>query len=445
MDSFYQHKNNQMLQVLTTRQRQIAAVRLIIYTFVGVILFFLQFEIAGKSALLLDHLVFYSNLYAKSGVIIFALILMLWGAISPWINHLNPSNCSDLLFRILRILGLLIAIFYVCRLGPAFLYQPDILPFLFEKLVLSLAIIVPVGALALGLLIGFGFLEFLGILMQPIMRPIFKTPGKSAIDAVASFAGSYSVGMLITDKLYKRSDYSLKEAVIIATGFSTVSMPFMMVVARTLDLMSNWQAFFWTTFMVTFAVTAISSRLYPICKLDAKSKVEDSSAKGLQRFSSAWQIALLQAHQAPNLAKVLWLNLVDGIKMAAAILPSILSVGLIGLLLAKYTPLFQGLGLLFYPVFYVLGLSEPFTISAAIASGFAEMFLPSLLLKDFDLITRFIAAVTSISSVLFLSGSIPCILVTSIPIKFKDLILIWLLRTYLSLLLTTVIALLLFS
>ncbi|WP_457826432.1 nucleoside recognition domain-containing protein, partial [Staphylococcus aureus] len=88
--------------------------------------------------------------------------------------------------------------------------------------------------------------------MQPIMRPIFKTPGKSAVDAVASFVGSYSLGLLITNRVYKDGMYNKKEAVIIATGFSTVSATFMVIVARTLDLMSHWNLYFWLCLLITF-------------------------------------------------------------------------------------------------------------------------------------------------------------------------------------------------
>jgi len=425
---------------LTFRQKIMAGLRLCAYSGLGGILFFWQFDIDGKSMLLLDALVLYSIGHAKNIVIVLAMGLMLYGAVYPWlVKKHRPVGLSYLVFRILKVLGLLIALCYVLHIGPDWLYQKDMLPFLFEKLVLSLAIIVPCGALALGLLIGFGFLELLGVLMRPVMRPLFNTPGKSAIDAVASFAGSYSVGMLITDRLYRQKIYSLKEATIIATGFSTVSMPFMVVVARTLELMPYWQLFFWTTFAVTFLVTAITAKLYPIKQLDNTAQAEEQLSANQSRIILAIKTGITQAHLAPKLHKVLVANFMDGLRMATAILPSILSVGLVGLLLAKYTPVFKVLGLLFWPVFWLFGVEQSFQVSEAVASGFAEMFLPALLLKDFDITARFVAAVTSISGVLFLSGSIPCIFATSIPVKFKDILLIWVVRTYCSVLLALLV------
>jgi nucleoside recognition membrane protein YjiH len=51
-----------------------------------------------------------------------------------------------------------------------------------------------------------------------------------------------------------------------------------------------------------------------------------------------------------------------------------------------------------------------------------------------------VAAVVSVSQVIFLSASVPCILATSIPLGMRDLLVIWLLRTVLSILLAAPIA-----
>src|SRR5690606_34923442 len=136
--------------------------------------------------------------------------------------------------------GFITAFMIVFGFGPAWLFDPSMGPFLFDKLVISVGLLVPIGSVFLALLVGYGLLEFFGVIMQPIMKPIWKTPGKSAIDAVASFVGSYSIGLLITNRVFKEGKYTIKEAAIIATGFSTVSATFMIVVAKTLGLMEIW-------------------------------------------------------------------------------------------------------------------------------------------------------------------------------------------------------------
>ncbi|WP_242495667.1 hypothetical protein [Salinicola tamaricis] len=139
------------------------------------------------------------------------------------------------------------------------------------------------------------------------------------------------------------------------------------------------------------------------------------------------------ARAAPSLAQSVWLNLREGLVMAISILPSILSVGLIGLLLAKYTPVFDWLGWIFYPVVAPWGLSEGVALAQASAAGLAEMFLPPLLMSDAEFVARFSAGVVSVSGVLFFSASIPCILSTRIPLDVGRIVIIWFLRVALSL------------
>ncbi|ARU89837.1 YjiH family protein [Pseudomonas sp. M30-35] len=424
---------SEQLSLTTGVSKPRALARLLGYSFIGLLIFFVPFTIGGRSTILLDHAASALQANARPLVIVIALLFMLYGALQPWLSGSWRKDLTTTVFSVLKVCGLLIGVAYVLRIGPQALYAPGMLPFLFDKLVLSLALIVPLGALALVFLIGFGLLELIGVLMQPVMRPIWRTPGKSAIDAVASFVGSYSVGLLITDRMYQQGHYSLREAAIIATGFSTVSAPFMVIIAKTLGLMGSWNLYFWSAMLVTFSVTAVSARIYPLSKLPDESRPEPALKVGESRIASAWNAGLAQAGQAP----ALWLSLretfVDGLRMTAAILPSILAVGLLGLLAAKYTPVFDALGVLFYPLTWLLGVSDPMQVAGAIASGLAEMFLPAILLKDAEVMVKFVVAIVSVSSVLFLSASIPCVLATRIPLRLRDLLLVWLQRTVLSL------------
>src|SRR3990167_2203517 len=249
---------------------------------------FVPFELGGRSTILLDHAASALQLHARPLVIGLAMLFMLYGALQPWLSGSWRSSLTHAVFSGLKVAGLAIGLGYLAGVGPALLYQPGMLPFLFDKLVLSLALIVPLGALALVFLIGFGLLELIGVLMQPVMRPIWRPPGKSAIDAVASFVGSYSVGLLITDRMYRQGHYSVREAAIIATGFSTVSAPFMVIIAKTLGLMQVWNLYFWGAMLVTFAVTAVSARIYPLSRLPTENRPEPQLQAGEGRIGSAW-------------------------------------------------------------------------------------------------------------------------------------------------------------
>ena len=235
-------------------------------------------EISGNSTIAIDHLVTLIATHSPLAGKAYAVFLILWGVAAPFLTNSWKDSITTAVLSTLQILAIPLAIMYLLDAGPNAVMAPDVLPFLFERLAVPVGLIIPIGAIFLTFLIGFGLLEAIGTFMEPIMRPVFKTPGRSAIDAVASFAGSYSVGLLITSRVYKSGMYSAKEAAIIATGFSTVSATFMVIVAKTLSLTEFWNVYFFGTLVVTFLVTAVTVRLPPLAKMDNTSDVDNDVA-----------------------------------------------------------------------------------------------------------------------------------------------------------------------
>lgn len=417
-----------------------------LFSTIGIFMFFIPVTVNGKSSIMLDHIVTAIQTYLPAAVTYYALLVILLGAIYPFYTKTWNKNKVNTVFSIFKVIGFFTAIMIVFGFGPAWLFDPSMGPFLFEKLVVSVGLLVPIGSVFLALLVGYGLLEFFGVIMQPIMKPIWKTPGKSAIDAVASFVGSYSIGLLITNRVFKEGKYSIKEAAIIATGFSTVSATFMIVVAKTLGLMDIWNTYFWTTFAVTFIVTAITVRIWPL-----KSMSEDyynnqdppvETFTG-NRLHAAWKEAMDTAAESPALWKNIKDNLKDGFVMTMSILPSIMSVGLLGLILAEFTPVFDWLGYIFYPFTALVQLPDPLLAAKASAVGIAEMFLPALLAAEAALVTKFVIGVVSVSAIIFFSALVPCILSTEIPLSIPQLLVIWAERTILTILITAPLAYLL--
>ncbi|MFD2923790.1 YjiH family protein [Halobacillus naozhouensis] len=421
-------------------------VNFFIFSLIGIFTFFIPITINGTSSIPLDHIVTYIQTTFASLVPYYALIVIILGAGYPFINRTWNKDAITIVLSLFKVFGVAVAVMLIFGFGPAWLFTPDMGPFLFEKLVIPVGLLVPIGAVFLTLLVGYGLLEFIGVLLQPVMRPIWKTPGRSAVDAVASFVGSYSIGLLITNRVFKEGKYTIKEATIIATGFSTVSATFMIVVAKTLGLMDLWNIYFWVTLFVTFLVTAITVRIWPLNKIsDEYFEGEGHPEKVIKknRLKAAWTQAMEAAEQSPSFGKNIWMNLKDGFIMTMAILPSILSVGLLGLVLAEFTPVFDILGYIFYPFTWIMQVPEPMLAAKASAIEIAEMFLPALLVADAPLITKFVIATVSVSAILFFSALIPCILSTEIPISIPKLLIIWAERTILTLIIVTPIACLL--
>jgi len=411
--------------------------RFILCSALGIFVFFIPVPIGGKSSILLDHIVTYARglpFFPE----IFGIAVVVLGGICPLISGSWRKSRTEVIFSILRVLGVFFGISILLSLGPSILLREHIGPFLFEDLVIPVGLIVPVGSVFLSFLVDYGLLEFVGTLMKPVMRRVWKTPGRSAVDAMASFVGSYSIALLITDRVFRDGKYTIREAAIIATGFSTVSTTFMIIVAQTLRITDRWTLFFLASMAVTFAVTAITARLPPLSRMPDTYAVEgkpEEATKG-NILKEAFAKAVEASERAPSIADGVLANLKNGFRMAMSILPTILSIGLIGLLLANFTPVFDLIAWVYYPFTLLVRVPEPLLVAKAASAEIAEMFLPSLIAADAPLLTRFFVGVVSVSQILFFSASIPCMLATEIPLSIPKILVIWIERTILSILLT---------
>jgi nucleoside recognition membrane protein YjiH len=354
-----------------------------------------------------------------------------------------------LIFTFFKIMGVLLAAMHIWRFGPDLFHEhPDLLPFLFNVLAMPLAFLIPFGALFLTFLTNYGLMEFTGTFLQGFMRKVMLTPGRSAVDAVASLVGSYSVSLLITDKLYQEGKYNKRESVIIGIGFATVSATFMIVVANTLGLMEMWNLFFWSTLIITFAVTAITSRIPPISSIPEEyyegARPNPEVIITSNRFKTAYSSALETAANSENIITSSIQSFVTGFKMTSVIVTTILSVGMVGMLIACFTPVFDIVGYVFYPFARLVQIPEALLVSQALATGIAEMFLPTSFVREASLHARFVVGVSSISAIIFFSAKIPCVLSTKIPVTVLQMVFIWFERVILSILLSGGLGLLLF-
>ena len=412
----------------------------IFYSLFGIFMFFVPVTIGGPKSIPIDHI---TSLVKKlpNYNLVFGVFMVLAGiAYAIKTKSWQKSKLHSVFFAI-KLVALVFVFMYVTNKGPARIFDGDMLPLIWNGIMVSVATIVPIGSVFLAFLTGFGLMEFIGVFMEPVMRPVFKTPGRSAVDAVASFVGSYSLALLITNRVYLEDTYTKKEAAIIATGFSTVSATFMIIVAKTLDLLDYWLAYFWITLFVTFLVTAITARIFPLNKkpqeyYSGKEYVPEEKKK--VTFGEAIEAGMEAYKNSGSLASVVKDNFIDGFKMALNIAPSLLGVGMIGLLLAEYTPIFDIIGYIFYPFTLITRVEEPLMVAQALGMSIAEMLLPAPVVANagLGLIAKMLVAVVSVSEILFFSASIPVMMGTEIPLKFSDYIIIWIERVILSIVIT---------
>ena len=103
--------------------------------------------------------------------------------------------------------------------------------------------------------------------MVKVMRPLFKLPGRSSIDALTSWIGDGTIGVLLTSKQYEEGYYTKKEAAIVGTTFSVVSITFSIVIIEYVGLGNYFLPFYGT---VVFAGLCLHSLCLEFIRLPEK-------------------------------------------------------------------------------------------------------------------------------------------------------------------------------
>lgn len=88
------------------------------------------------------------------------------------------------------------------------------------------------------LLMNFGFVHFLGVLLEPIMRPLFNVPGAGSLVMAIGYTSGYPVGALVTARLRQQRLCTRIEAERLM-AFTSNSSPLFMLVAVAVGMFHN--------------------------------------------------------------------------------------------------------------------------------------------------------------------------------------------------------------
>lgn len=435
-------------------KKNAAGIKLILTSLVGCFIFFTPLPINGTTTIIIDHVsTWIKELIGNGGLLFYIGLMAVAGSLLAIVDKSWKKGFSSIAIMLFKFLGTILTLILCLEIGPAWLMAEDVGGWLIYRLLAAVTLVVPIGGTLLVLLTDFGLLEFIGAFVQPFMYRMFRTSGRSAICIVSSFVGSFSVGLLMTDKLYCEKKFTYKESVIIATGFSTISASFMVVIAKTLDIMDYWLVYFWASFLVTCIVTFICARIWPIRNMPDSLyhsiEVSNIADRTQRTFAQIWHQAVSDsmkiANESPQLLQSLRTGVKNGFKMGASITPTVIGGAFVGIVLCEYTRVFDYIGYIFYPLFRLLNVSQPLEAGKAIALSITESMVPTVAVMEASLQTRFIIGLACVSTILFIAGTIPCIMATRIRISFAKIIMIWLERAILSVFVASLVGLVVFQ
>lgn len=283
-----------------------------------------------------------------------------------------------------------------------------------------------------------GIMEFMGVLLKPIVRPLFHVPGRASIDLIASWFGASNAAVILTREQYMKGFYTKREAGYIMTNFSLVSIPFCLMVADTIGIANLFPAFYLCICVVGIILAVIIARIPPIRILPNtyRENVGKQINEDIPQEQGTLHYALeLSCKRAENfhIKNVLASGLEVVMGMLFDLIPIVVAWGTIALVIAVYTPVFQWIS---YPMGLYLklfGVKEAFSVAPATLVGFTDMFIPALLITGVQSVkTKFVIGVLSLVQIIYLTEVGTIVIKSEIPLNFWKLLIIFLERTLIA-------------
>ncbi|MBQ6297358.1 MAG: YjiH family protein [Selenomonadaceae bacterium] len=320
--------------------------------------------------------------------------------------------------------------------------------FVLNDLLTVLVVIFLLAGLLLPLLLDFGLLEFIGAMLTKIMRPLFTIPGRAAVDCITSWIGDGTLGVMLTANQYEGGYYSKREAAIISTTFSAVSITFSIVVLAQVDLMEYFGLYYLLICAIGIVCALILPRIPPLSlKKDEYLVPGKAMGESLpEGYTTSFQYGLALARERVGEYRGLEQFMEGAFKNAAGmwfgVLPVVMCIGTLALVLANHTTIFDTLGLPFLPLLQLLDVPQAEAVSKTMIVGFTDMFTPSVLAAGTitSPMAKFIVAVISVTQLIYLSEVGGLILGSKIPVNLPELFILFLERTIISLLIAAPVA-----
>ena len=371
-------------------------------------------------------------------------VLSLWFTLRQSGSQETPENMRQIFtvnrgWLILRILGCVTALMIFFEVGPEFVWSEATGHIVLYDLATAIVTIFIFAAAILPLLTDYGLMELAGTLLSRIFKRAFRLPGRSCIDALASWMSAAPVGVLITSQQFEKGNYSGREAAVIATNFSVVSLPFCVIVAQFVGLSHLFVEFYLTVVVAGLIAALITPRIPPLSRIPdlyseaGKQLNEDVLSEG-GLWRSGLAAALNKAQQAPGLKQWSQSALHNLFDIWFGLMPPLVGIGTLGLVVAEFTPFFTWLSYPLIPLLELMRLPEATAAAPAFLVGFAEMFLPAVLASNIESeVTRFVVITVSITQLIYMSEVGVLIMKTRIPLNFGTLVQVFLLRTAITL------------
>lgn len=422
----------------------------VIPSLLGALAFLLPIPLKGTLNTPLGLAIDWGKAVLKGQLPFMAMVLVCLGAaVTLWATLARPKAITERPFlrdlflvspfwNLSRLAGAILYVVIYYKIGPEVVWNMDNggTPAMILAPALLIVFIVLAGAVPL--LTDFGLMEYVGTMARPVMKPLFTLPGRAAVDCLASWVGSSSVGVVITTKVHDEGYYSDREAAIISTTFSVISVAYIYVMADFVGLTHMYFQILFSVYAVTFLLALVMPRLWPLKAIPdsysgrAGKQAKEDLPEGYSLSEWALKTAVEKARNE-GWNTVLSSCVKTFVSLVVSTMPLVVSWGTAVLLVANNTPLFQWISAPFAWMLALVNIPEAAQVAPAFVLSYADQFLAAVVGSSREAAAaKFMCAGISATGLIYMTEVGVLILNSSIPLGVGKLTFIYFVRAVLS-------------
>jgi nucleoside recognition membrane protein YjiH len=425
----------------------------------GILLFLVPVKIDGVSKVVLGVIADWINASAGTHMRSFCVFMFVSSAIlTPVYSYgpsavrrrfpaLRPAFQAGPIATVMRMGGGVFASLTFLGTGPEWIIGANTGGTAYFTIAAIIFCLIGVGAMLMPLLTDYGLLELVGTLFRRFFKLVFGLPGRSTIDALASWVGSSSIAVIVTARQYEGGFYSAREASVIATNFSVVSVPFVFLTASVAGIPEFGGTLYAAMVAVGITCALITPRLPPLSRMPdeyyepAGKQIHEEVADGQSAWAWAKHEALKRAANGPSLKNLLRSGSATTFDLFFGMMPVAMTIEFIALVVYYHTNILHLITAPLVPILSLMAVPDAAAAAPGLIIGFLDQFVPAVIAGGIDSpVTSFILAGLSVTQLIFMAETGVLIYRSKIPLPIHYLAGIFLIRTTIALPILTLIA-----
>lgn len=334
--------------------------KMVVYSFIGVIIFFIPININNEFKTILYHISDtiqrnYNN-FLEISIVIYSFLIILK-------NYKEKNKSKITIFLKFLSLLILISLFY----SETSLFIKDENTILIIKtIVFNLITVLPISSIFMPFILEYGLLEIVESYFHPIMKKLFRISGKSFLNLLIFLFTDCFCGCYMATILYNKGKLRLNELYTIILNFSIMSFSMMIYTYNELKL--NKISFFIVMVLIMILSNIIICRLYPLNKVKKsyfiKSEYKETIHKkdrlksGIKKYLSNKNNKKLYLHILDNLE--------GSISISINLISNIVIIFFLSEILLNNETAIYTLSKIFYPIINLLNLNDVYLLSKSI-------------------------------------------------------------------------------